>query len=191
MAESERWPASGDSSTDSTACFRCGYEYSSDPAMKEEEVGHKAINGSLCYSCTINDVAAFPSVFAVRAAHDFQVTRFENTVWDTPSHQPVSTPRCFSDLTERERSLVESIATRTLRDDFDAIPRSDLSEEKVNAAAPVFESPLEDADEIATLPGLAIIGMDVVFTESECRDRVKQRLSDPKMKTEQTGIAQF
>jgi hypothetical protein len=190
MTEKRRWPDTGSIIENTRDCFRCGFEFSPDPATREEEIGHQAINGSLCYSCAINSVTAYPSRFSVRAAHDFQVIRFENTVWDTTEHQPVSTPRAIEALTETEWAVVEAIATRSLEDRFATIDRSSLAEEKVKAAT-VFESPMESADGLLSLPRLTIIGMDTVFTKRGNVEQVKQRLSDPRAEAEQVGLAQY
>lgn len=190
MTEKRRWPDIDSPVKDSTNCFRCGFEFSSDPAVKQEKVGHRAINGSLCYSCAINSVTSYPSRFSIRATHDFRLIRFENTVWDTGEHQPVSTPRAIEALTETEWAVVEAIATRSLEDRFAAIDRGSLAEEKVKAAT-VFESPMESADELLSLPGLTVIGMDTGFTKRRSVEQVKQRLSNPRAEAEQVGLAQY
>jgi len=190
MTEKKRWPDTSSPIEDPRDCFRCGFEFSPDPATREEEIGHEAINGSLCYSCAINSVTSYPSMFSVRATHDFQVTRFESTVWDAANHQPVSSPRSVETLTETEWAVVEAIATRSLKDRFAAIDRGSLAEERVKAAT-VFAPPMESTDELLRLPGPTIIGMDKIFTERRNLEQVKQRLSDPRAETEQAGLSQY
>jgi hypothetical protein len=102
----------------------------------------------------------------------------------------VSTPRAIEALTETEWAVVEAIATRSLEDRFATIDRSSLAEEKVKAAT-VFESPMESADGLLSLPRLTIIGMDTVFTKRGNVEQVKQRLSDPRAEAEQVGLAQY
>jgi hypothetical protein len=176
---------------ESQSCFRCGFEFSSDPVVREEEVGHQAINGTLCYSCAINSVTACPSVFTIRATHDFHVTRFENFAWGEFEHQPVSTPRDVETLTSEEWGIVEAISTRSLAEQFNKIPRSDLTRDKVEAAS-LFDSPLGGSqDELLPVPGVAVISMDAVFAKEGDADRVTDQLSDKLAESEQAGLAQY
>jgi hypothetical protein len=102
----------------------------------------------------------------------------------------VSTPQAVEALTETEWAVVEAIATRALENEFTAIARGSLTEEKVKTAT-VFESSMRSTDKLLSLPGLTVIGMDAVFTKRENVDQVKQRLSNPRAEAEQAGLAQY
>jgi hypothetical protein len=159
--------------------------------VREEEVGHQAINGTLCYNCAINSVTACPSVFTIRATHDFHITRFENITWSDFEHHPVSTPRDVETLTSEEWEIVKAISTRSLTEQFNKIPRSDLTRDKIEAAS-LFDSPLEGPqDGLLPVPGVAVIGMDALFAKDKDADRVTDQLSDKLAESEQAGLAQY
>lgn len=188
--EYEQWPEIGPDAdrTDPDSCCICGFEFSDDETIREEELGHRGVNANFCYNCTINSAGYWWGFYSVFAKSQFTVNIICNSLHE--EIPPVTSSIPYQCLSEDEQHLLRNLAKDdpTENTSLETVSVDDLNEDIILSLEPQLSSSKTSDAPIPEYPRPLILSQNEALTPHPETIRDRFGTANPSDSTQATLV---